>query len=88
LLGLQPPPLPDDIYIRYNCFKDAAEMKAAMVRRQPHKIDIGAVFNLPPKVSLCERRIELKESAVLILLSFFFLPVQISWKREREEDGE
>jgi hypothetical protein len=24
-------------------------MKAAMIKKQPHKIDIGAVFNLPPK---------------------------------------
>lgn len=39
----------DDIYIRYNCFHDASELKAAMVKKQPHKIDIGAVFNLPPK---------------------------------------
>ena len=41
--------LADDIYIRYNCFRDHKEMKAAMMKRQPHKIDIGAVFNLPPK---------------------------------------
>ena len=41
--------LADDIYIRYNCFRDHREMKAAMMKRQPHKIDIGAVFSLPPK---------------------------------------
>ena len=41
--------LPDDIYIRYQCFRDAADMKAAMMKRQPHKIDIGAVFSCPPK---------------------------------------
>ncbi len=41
--------LADDIYIRYNCFRDHREMKAAMMKKQPHKIDIGAVFNLPPK---------------------------------------
>lgn len=39
----------DDIYIRYQCFKDAKEMRAAMQKRQPHKIDIGAVFNAQPK---------------------------------------
>ena len=40
---------PDDIYIRYQSFRDAEDMKAAMVKRQPHKIDIGAVFTVPPK---------------------------------------
>lgn len=39
----------DDIYIRYQCFRDASDMKAAMMKRQPHKIDIGAVFSCPPK---------------------------------------
>lgn len=39
----------DDIYIRYQCFRDEKEMKAAMQKRQPHKIDIGAVFTAPPK---------------------------------------
>jgi DNA primase small subunit len=41
--------LADDVYIRYQCFSDAAAMKAAMCKRQPHKIDIGAVFNASPK---------------------------------------
>lgn len=39
----------DDIYIRYQCFKDCKELTAAIQKRQPHKIDIGAVFNAPPK---------------------------------------
>lgn len=39
----------DDIYIRYQCFKDKAEFMAAIQKRQPHKIDIGAVFSAPPK---------------------------------------
>jgi DNA primase small subunit len=39
----------DDIYIRYQSFRDAAEMEAAIQKKQPHKIDIGAVFTLPPK---------------------------------------
>jgi len=41
--------LADDVYIRYQCFKDAKEMKALMTKRQPHKIDIGAVFNSVPR---------------------------------------
>lgn len=39
----------DDIYIRYQSFRDQAEMVTAIQRRQPHKIDIGAVFTAPPK---------------------------------------
>eukprot|EP00605_Chrysophyceae_sp_TOSAG23-4_P001789 GSChrysophyteH1.ASY1.ANO1.1978.1 assembled CDS len=38
----------DDIYIRYQCFKDKNEMLAAIQKRQPHKIDIGAVFSAHP----------------------------------------
>jgi len=39
----------DDIYIRYQNFKDKQEMIDAIKKRQPHKIDIGAVFSAPPK---------------------------------------
>ena len=39
----------DDIYIRYQSFRNAEEYKAAIINRQPHKIDIGAVFSLSPK---------------------------------------
>ena len=41
--------LADDVYIRYQCFGDAKAMKELMTKRQPHKIDIGAVFNASPK---------------------------------------
>jgi len=40
--------LEDDIYLRYLSFSSADELKAEMVRRIPHKIDIGAVFNAKP----------------------------------------
>lgn len=39
----------DDIYIRYQSFRDRQEMMDAIKKRQPHKIDIGAIFTLPPK---------------------------------------
>lgn len=39
----------DDIYIRYQSFADKTAMKAAIQKRQPHKIDIGAVFNVEPE---------------------------------------
>lgn len=38
----------DDIYIRYQSFRNKADMIAAIKKRQPHKIDIGAVFTHPP----------------------------------------
>ncbi len=37
----------DDIYIRYQSFRDAGELAAAIQKKQPHKIDIGAVFTYP-----------------------------------------
>lgn len=39
----------DDIYIRYQSFRDKSEFMAAIQKRQPHKIDIGAVFTASPK---------------------------------------
>ena len=43
-------PVPgEEIYIRYQSFSDLEGLKAAINRRQPRKIDIGAVFSHPPK---------------------------------------
>ncbi|CAM9768940.1 unnamed protein product [Pylaiella littoralis] len=39
----------DDVYIRYQCFADQKEFEQQVQKKQPHKIDIGAVFTLPPK---------------------------------------
>ena len=40
--------LENDIYCRYLSFKDAAEFEEELARKVPHKIDVGAVFNVNP----------------------------------------
>eukprot|EP00934_Nitzschia_sp_Nitz4_P001497 Nitzschia sp. Nitz4//scaffold9_size221794//59097//60577//NITZ4_001334-RA/size221794-snap-gene-0.94-mRNA-1//1//CDS//3329560965//1497//frame0 len=45
---LEPSP-GDEIYIRYQSYSSEDELKAAIMKRQPRKIDIGAVFNHAPK---------------------------------------
>ena len=39
----------DEIYIRYQSFKSQKEFQSMVLKRQPRKIDIGAVFSHPPK---------------------------------------
>lgn len=38
--------LEHDIYVRYLSFHDVAEMEAVIKKQCPHKIDIGAVYNV------------------------------------------
>jgi DNA primase small subunit len=40
--------LQDDIYLRYLSFSSAQELKDEMVKRLPHKIDLGAIYNAKP----------------------------------------
>ena len=40
--------LANDVYCRYLCYKTAEDFKTNLVERVPHKIDIGAVFNMAP----------------------------------------
>jgi DNA primase small subunit len=39
----------EEIYIRYQSFNSEDELKEAIVKRNPRKIDIGAIFSHPPK---------------------------------------
>jgi predicted DNA primase small subunit len=39
----------DEIYCRYESFSTAQELKQAVLKRRPHKIDLGAIFSHPPK---------------------------------------
>ena len=40
--------LEDDIYLRYLSFSNQEEFEAEMIKKCPHKIDIGAVYNARP----------------------------------------
>jgi len=43
-------PIPgEEIYIRYQSFATQADFTAAVLKRRPAKIDIGAIFSHPPK---------------------------------------
>ena len=37
--------LADDVYVRYQSFKDQTELEEEMKKLKPQKIDIGAVYN-------------------------------------------
>ncbi|EDO37404.1 predicted protein, partial [Nematostella vectensis] len=41
--------LKDDVYLRYQSFASQEEMEKEIQKRNPHKIDIGAVFSHKPK---------------------------------------
>ena len=45
----------NDIYIRYLSFKDKDDMRKHIMAKQPHKIDIGAVFSAPVCAALFRR---------------------------------
>ncbi len=44
--------LEDDVYWRYQSFRDAGEFCQAIQKSNPHKIDIGAVFTSRPEMNI------------------------------------
>lgn len=38
-----------DVFVRYQSFKNGQELKAAIQKRVPSKIDIGPVYNVDPQ---------------------------------------
>ena len=41
--------LDGDVFVRYQSFKNAQELKSAIQKRVPSKIDIGPVYNVDPQ---------------------------------------
>eukprot|EP00803_Ostreobium_quekettii_P010640 evm.model.scf_78.9 EVM.evm.TU.scf_78.9 scf_78:132028-137212(+) len=44
--------LPGSIFVRYQSFKDGSDLREALHRRCPEKIDIGPVYNIDPQKRL------------------------------------
>ena len=67
------------MYCRYLCFKSPEEFKETLVSRTPHKIDIGAVFNIPPKNHLStEKRVFVpisKENDKVVVLRWSLISI-------------
>uniref|UniRef100_A0A7S3JXH2 DNA primase n=1 Tax=Aureoumbra lagunensis TaxID=44058 RepID=A0A7S3JXH2_9STRA len=40
--------LEDEVWCRYKSFRDAVELKSAMLKEMPRKIDLGAIYNVSP----------------------------------------
>lgn len=46
--------LPGDIYVRYKSFETQEAFRKAINEMQPEKIDIGAVYSIPPRLHACK----------------------------------
>ena len=58
--------LKDDVYLRYQSFSDLQELEKEILKRNPYKIDIGAVFT--HKVSLNLYFIYVEDELCLVLI--------------------
>lgn len=48
--------LEGDVFVRYLCFKNAEELKAAVIARQPERIEIGPVYTATPDMNKVLRK--------------------------------
>jgi DNA primase catalytic subunit len=48
--------LEGDVFVRYLCFKNAEEFKAAVIARQPERIEIGPVYTATPDMNKVLRK--------------------------------
>jgi DNA primase small subunit len=55
----------DDVFIRYQCFRDAAEMSKAIQNKLPHKIDIGPLMNVKPSLHAAVKKMEYLERELI-----------------------
>ena len=60
--------LKDDVYLRYQSFSDQQELEKEILKRNPYKIDIGAVFTHKVSLNLYFRYVEDEFCLVLIKL--------------------
>ncbi len=77
--------LKDDIYLRYLSFSTAEELKQEMVKKLPHKIDLGAVYNSRPTDHLKVKMLFLSSSFLFLLNVLFSLDrrsvISSRWRR-------
>lgn len=43
--------LPGEIYVRYQSFENAMDLRGALLHKVPLKIDVGAIYNINPRLS-------------------------------------
>ena len=48
--------LEGDVFVRYLCFKNAEDLKAAVISRQPERIEIGPVYTATPDMNKVLRK--------------------------------
>lgn len=53
--------LADDVFVRYQCFRDAREFAAAVQARQPYKLDIGPVMSIKPSSHTVSKKMDCLE---------------------------
>ena len=75
--------LKDDVYLRYQSFSDQQELEKEILKRNPYKIDIGAVFTHKASLSLYFIYVEDDLGLDLIKLSWRFYSLSYFSKRRK-----